>query len=1635
MNLGKVKDRSNHGRATLLVAMLGLASLGLTWEPAVAGEAAGLQDTETHEEFRSQEDPEPDGLREPVLRFGGLIQAMASDGELVWIAQGRYIRAVDPHAAGGPRFVGEGLLLPERVHSLYADAGLAMARDAETLYLLDLSIPAQPRLLSTIALDAEYHWGPMAFFGGDTEIHGWQAFVTYTPLKPGEASWLAVYSARGRRMAIDYLGKNVVVQDLIAAGDLIAVAVVNPNPADAVHQVQLLRVLDGAVEQVLLLPAARRPRLAYAEVEGRRLLYMGSAAQATVRVWDISLPAAPQELEPWVEAWDGNADALMNLVVSNLGEVFVSLLRMEGNSSITTMRRLPPLATVGRSVGLRLLFEQPSADLLLFDDRLFVAHKGGLESLDRAGGDRKILASAMTLRALASGRYAGAPSLFALSSSGLSIYPLSDPSPSNPAAHLAGVEGHELRVGGGRAIIGRSSQQPQNSAQLDIVDLQADGGPALRSRLLVADGPINRSLRFGRFAIREQLLIARSLEEEPPGYGALDLYDLGDAGAPVLRDHIQLPGAIVDFDVQGSMLAVTHGLQEASNDAGQRIFGLSLFSISAEDRASGVPLATLQFGPDGETLGGLPLVRLDGDRAWLLRLTPCDRRLYFQGLDLSDPLQSQFGESMFASIELPHGTGVADRDWPADILLADGHAFLPRAEFGSENEVGPDALPPGAWILDLRRPEAPRFVGRMDHGIGFGSMAVQSSVVDMAREKLGIYRFRPALAWASDAGLPSPSAPPPATAGPSPTPSATRDCRPTATAWLVAGTDTLPPPPLATRVTPSPPAPPPPPIPSRQPGSWRLYLPALSSALSEAELGWRQTVAAGSLGIDRKQDLQSSLPGAESQFGGSIQAMAAGGEQLWVAQGRGLRAVDLRAPGGPRFVSAGLFLPEPVSSLQIDGDKGMALGEQALYRLDLSRPASPRLLSTYPLYRDYDWGPMVYFGGDEKGVGWQAIVAQREKLPDAFGSLAIFDATGLAVKEGILGRGVSAISLITAGELMIAGIQDDRQAIQAFGLMILRREAADFRQLARLDGPAAFELAVAEVEGQPRLYAGDSRGGSVTAWDLGDPAQPAMITQWEAVWNPRTDRLHSLTSASSGEAFALVASRVGLAGAGLLQRLPPSGEAGLAVGIRFASAPPTAPILALGERLLSAEATGLLSMDREGQARETLPSVMFAPALEIGDFSGSPAIFAASRAGLSIYRMSDVPSPNPMVHLAGDLGRELSLGGGLAVIGRIDPDDRQRLRLSIIDLEDAQGPRLRSELLVANGPLSQSDPVGRYLQEGRLLVARSLLSRRFGADALDLYDLGDPGHPVLRDRVYLPGNVVDYDIQDSRLAVTHELGEASIAAGQRIVGLSLFTLEGAGDDLRILPLSTLELGQEADTGGELPLIALDGDRAWLAGMIPCENRLQFYGLSLSNPRAPQRMGGSYASIELPRFRQLTADWPADIRLADGYAFLPGVDLRFLSSGAVQEEPEAAWIIDLRRAEAPRLLGRLAFGIGFGSITVHQRRVYVASGSLGIQSFQPDLAWASDPSVPRPSAPPPATAGPSPTPSATRDCRPTATRTPPPSATPKESATPSPRSTASASHTPTHTPTRMPETPASATSAVGTETILLPYLGH
>jgi hypothetical protein len=736
----------------------------------------------------------------------------------------------------------------------------------------------------------------------------------------------------------------------------------------------------------------------------------------------------------------------------------------------------------------------------------------------------------------------------------------------------------------------------------------------------------------------------------------------------------------------------------------------------------------------------------------------------------------------------------------------------------------------------------------------------------------------------------------------------------------------------------------------------------------------------------------AKLADPEAQFGGGILAMTTTGNRLWIAQGPSIRAVDPRASGRPRFSSPSLRLDATVTHLVAQGPLGLARSGDALHLIDLEGAQGPRVRSRIDLtildgargpILDCGPGPIALMAPEGADGAWLAVAAYRPRSDDGKMNVAIFELNGHLAARDILESPVVIRDMVADGDLLALSVGSKWESESNAGIRIFKATSAAVTELIRWDEPAAGKLVLRQVGHQRLLYSFSPDAMKLAVWDLSDPAAPSELARWEGPFASQPtgshESRHSLAVTDAGQIFVKL--RLSEAGTDqdIVVRLPWPGTSEAAEVIYRSAAPLWAPLRALGSQLLLAEESGLLAIDPERGEGATLASAMALGHVAMGEIAGTPVLFAASSSGLAAYTDLESADPKLVADLNDRPGSEISVGGGLvAMASELAGSGAPSIR--IIDADASTGLVPRSEIDLGGAPAS------RFAQAGRLLVSRVRSEGRSEDDEIGLWDLVDPTDPVRRDRLRLPGRVTDLDIDPDgrRVAVTHELPERAEAIDQRIVGLSLLAIEGDAAELRLRLLGTLDLGPEQDSNGSLPLVALDGSTAWLVRWAACRPQSELSGVNIVDPEHLRPYPGSLASAALPK--------PVDIRLAGGHAFLPRDD-SFTGAVIIHDQCLNPWmpqagrtsIVDLRQAEAPRLVGEIP--AGHWSVAIHKHRVYAADGYLGIYRFAPELAWSDEPGLPSPSPPPSPTPGPSTTPA----CPPTYTPLPSPEPSPSPSA--------------------------------------------
>jgi hypothetical protein len=729
---------------------------------------------------------------------------------------------------------------------------------------------------------------------------------------------------------------------------------------------------------------------------------------------------------------------------------------------------------------------------------------------------------------------------------------------------------------------------------------------------------------------------------------------------------------------------------------------------------------------------------------------------------------------------------------------------------------------------------------------------------------------------------------------------------------------------------------------------------------------------------------------AAGHFGGRIRVVvpAPGSPELaWVAQGPRVMAVDL-GQDVPKPLSLGILLEDQVEALAVSGSEGLALAGGVLQRLELDDAERPTLISRMVLGDLGEFrGPIALFHTQDFGTLGFVVHASRGEPA----RVAAYDIVGgkLMTRDLIPNQG-AVIDMIRAGDLLAVTTKIEGMDDGPARLHLLRPGLASIERFGSLDDVAMGRLAYAEVGGEARLYSGDGRSREVVALGIDDPDRPIEIQRWMDVTQESGENLLDLAVTRSGGVYLSVERRVAsFYSAGYVLALEPPPDPMQSDEIYFSVRKLSARLVAAGEDLLLAGSVGLGRLDPVMRSLERMVGGVDMGDIEAGEQGGQARLFTASDSGgLAVYDAQDPLRPEAVADLEYGVWLDsLQVDEGLATIADFGWHDTHDNAIAIFDMDDLNGEPDR----IGNIDLRNAPDADRYARSGDWLVARASADGSFRQDEIGLFDLSDPAAPLLRANLRLGGAIMDMDMAGRLVVVTHKNEARSQAAGQPISAMTVLWVEGEGETLALSRRGSVELGAEAaGDGAELPLVALDGGQAWVVVSRGCERNVwaSIVAIDVGDPDRPGLAGPAWAYANL-------AAIPWDLQIAEGHAFLIGL-------GPVE-------VVDLRQPAWPRRVGDLGM-VGM-DVAVQARRVFVATGEDGVYILEPDLAWASDSTLPTPTPPPlPSVVPPTPTP----DCRPTPTATPE-GGDPTVTVTPGgPTATATGTGGPaTMTPTRTP----------------------
>jgi hypothetical protein len=586
-------------------------------------------------------------------------------------------------------------------------------------------------------------------------------------------------------------------------------------------------------------------------------------------------------------------------------------------------------------------------------------------------------------------------------------------------------------------------------------------------------------------------------------------------------------------------------------------------------------------------------------------------------------------------------------------------------------------------------------------------------------------------------------------------------------------------------------------------------------------------------------------PALLGQLGGPVRSAALDGEQLVLGVGPRLVVVSLAEPDRPRVVGRSLVLPARPTQIVLAGRHAfVALGPPGTAVFDLADPTRPQLVGFLP----------------GKVGGWSLA---------AHGSTAfVADAADgvWLVEPGPDGRPARSVALRTGGPVEWLSVDGERLYV---GLAA--------------SGPSRAQLLVyaLDLEPQPVLLArGDAPSGGygmVRSWVVADGV--AYLSRGNGGLT-MVDLRHDEVPATVTLALTDLPSLTPLAvhGKRLLAGWESAGQVGVVLldiaeplaprldGVIDGGQPLGARALAglLGERLaVVVAATGdvaLVDLAVPGRPGRTIPElVAWAALVRLGRGS----LLAVTYDGARWLHVTD--PANPVVEALPDgwpWGAPLAADGPILVAR---PAQDATDRAVLIDVADPLHPRLLSTVVPVESGIWDAALGTGYLALGT-------------ENALELFDVSDPGHPVRRDALSL---APDRDTQAVvlgagvvYLATDHVIQTLAIESGGRWRELGRLTFDLP---VRRLALRGPTLAALTSPGSvEYPANTAEPPDRW--------SRLQL--LDVAEPISPRLLG----AIALDA-------WPRGLALVGTRAYIARVDA-----------PTELLAVDIADRAAPRVLG-------------------------------------------------------------------------------------------------------------------------------
>ena len=718
-------------------------------------------------------------LIEPAAWIGGPITSLAPAGDLVWLAQGQRVWAVDLADPDGTRDLGPGLRFEGEVDALAVDGTLGLVAVGEELWALNLADARAPRRGGRLMLERP---------PGTAKAVKVERILLYRNVaflrQAGRADDIVVdlkRPASPRLMPASPLNlpAGTVIGGFLPVGDVVVVKTDEPvSPSGVGSRVNRLRLFDRR----LAAPVKPLGRVEVAaatwglrdDIGAERLVSIdtapGTPGFLELLVWDLADPKAPRVMErhqipaPSIEqcnSLDGNSSGQAGYTRD--GKLYMGCSIHRGTFHWGgVLLRWDPSGTVAGNAwqDVAQTLTPLDHDIVAWGDRaLTVNDEGVLVYHSRLDVDSR-LALVQSAVGLVADRNAGRPTLL-VNSGGmrrLSLARVLDPVLQGSIA-FGGGETTQVTVGDGVAAIDYLGFHDLHSLEIWVADL----------------GDLESARGTGSIDLRDApgspipIVMAQSgrILAVVAGKDRTDLYRLNPDEAPRKVGSATSPGGtLVALAMSGNLLATLSLESRPSTRGAMSPLTLALFRV---DELGNTAHATLigqrMLAAQASARSMAPSLLMTPDRLVVSMEIGCGSQ-GGQGVMLLSTAEITSADSLYPLAWLP-GAGRA-------LLLLDGYLFVR----GSSSQAGIE-------ILDIRQASDSFWSWRM-----VGSLAVVQPVAMTALDHTvyvsmgdaGVAIFQPDLPWASDSAAPTPTAPPdpppftptqPSTPCLSPTPTAT----------------------------------------------------------------------------------------------------------------------------------------------------------------------------------------------------------------------------------------------------------------------------------------------------------------------------------------------------------------------------------------------------------------------------------------------------------------------------------------------------------------------------------------------------------------------------------------------------------------------------------------------------------------------------------------------------------------------------------------------------------------------------------------------------------------------------------------------------------------------------------------------